>query len=126
MIGQFTEVYQKPEAKAVECHIHGEAAVSVVVQTHERDGYDYFDLVANLEIPGAPTSFAGMSGGGLWQIRLSKAESGEMFWDGKRYFRGVAFWESKQPDGRAIIRCHGPKSIFEKAWNSWGLPSKEG
>lgn len=122
MAGEFTEVQSSPEQKAVTCHIRGKAFISTVAQTHERNGHDYFDIGAKLDLPGSPKSFVGVSGGGVWQIRLSKAKSGEISWDGKRFFRGVAFWESKRSDGRMIIRCHGPKSIFEKAWDSWNLP----
>jgi hypothetical protein len=124
MVGEFTEVQADTETRTVTCHIHGEAFISAVQRTHELNGYDYFDLGAKLELPGVPSSFVGVSGGGLWQINLSMAKSGTISWDGKRYFRGVAFWESKEPDGQGIIRCHGPKSIFEKAWDSWGLPSR--
>jgi hypothetical protein len=124
MVGELTEVQPNPEARTVACHIHGEAFISAVQRTHEHNGYDYFDLGANLELPGAPSSFAGVSGGGLWQVKLSKAESGTISWDGKRYFRGVAFCESEKTDGHRMIRCHGPKSIFEKAWDSWALPSR--
>ena len=123
MIGQATDVETNKEAKTIQCHIQGEALISAVQQMHERNGYDYFDLGAKLDLPGTPSSFVGVSGGGLWQIKLSKAESGEISWDGKRFFRGVAFWESKESDDHLIIRCHGPKSIFEKAWDSWALPS---
>ena len=123
MVGKFTEVQPNPEQRTVTCHIQGEAFISAVQQIHEHNGYDYFDLGAKLDIPGTPSSFIGVSGGGLWQIRLSKAKSGEISWDGKRFFRGVAFWESKESDDHLIIRCHGPKSIFEKAWDSWALPS---
>lgn len=124
MVGESTEIQPIPEERAVVCHTHGKAFISVVQQTHEHNGYDYFDIGANFELPGVPSSFVGVSGGGLWQINISMAKSGTMSWDGNRYFRGVAFWESKKPDGRGIIRCHGPKSIFEKAWDSWGLPSR--
>jgi hypothetical protein len=123
MVGELTEVLPNLEQKTVTCHIHGEAFISAVQQTHERNDYDYFDLAAKLDLPGSPSSFVGVSGGGLWQIRLAKAKSGEILWDEKRLFRGVAFWESEKKDGYRMIRCHGPKSIFEKAWNSWALPS---
>ena len=122
MVGESTEVQSNPEARTVTCHIHGEAFISAVQRTHEHNGYDYFDIGANLQLPGAPSSFVGVSGGGLWQINLSMAKSGTISWDGKRYFRGVAFWESEITDGHRMIRCHGPKSIFEKAWELWALP----
>jgi hypothetical protein len=124
MVGEFTEVHANTETRTITCHIHGEAFISAVQRTHEHNGYDYFDLGANFELPGVPSSFGGVSGGGLWQINLSMAKSGTTSWDGKPYFRGVAFWESKKPDAQGIIRCHGPKSIFEKAWDSWVLPSR--
>ena len=123
MVGEFMEIQPNPEARTVECHLHGEAFLSAVQQTHENNGYDYFDLGANLELPGAPSSFVGVSGGGLWQVKLSMAKSGTISWDGKRHFRGVAFWESEKTNACRTIRCHGPKSIFEKAWDSWALPS---
>lgn len=123
MAGEFSEITSHPEEKTVEVHADGKAFFSLLQQKHQRDGYDYLDLGANLKLSGVPSSFIGVSGGGLWQIKLSMAKSGTISWDGKRYFRGVAFWQSAEDsDGRRIIRCHGPKSIFEKAWESWALP----
>jgi len=116
MVGEFSEFKPHPEAKTIEGHAHGSAFFSSVHQVHQRDGYDYYDLGANLQLPGVPSSFGGVSGGGLWEIKLSMTESGTISWDGKRYFRGVAFWESEKTGNHRIIRFHGPKSIFEKAW----------
>jgi hypothetical protein len=91
---------------------------------HERDGYDYVDVAVNLRLPDVPQSFGGVSGGGLWEIGLSKTPSGAISWDGKRRFRGVAFWQqSPTPDGLSMIRCHGPHSVFTSAWQSWELPT---
>jgi len=116
MVGEFSEFQAHPEARTIEGHVHGTAFFSSVQQVHQRDGYDYFDLGANLQLPGVPSSFGGVSGGGLWEIKLSMTNSKEISWDEKRYFRGVAFWQSEVSDGHRMIRCHGPKSIFEKAW----------
>lgn len=69
-----------------------------------------------MQLPGVPLSFGGVSGGGLWEIKLSMTSSKEISWDEKRYFRGVAFWQSEVSDGYRMIRCHGPKSSFEKTW----------
>lgn len=106
------------ETSTVECHIQGKAFFSAVQQTHEHNGYDYFDLGANLKLADVSSSFGGVSGGGFWQINLSMAKSRTVSWDGKRFFRGIAFWETEKTDGHRMIRCHGPKSIFEKAWES--------
>ena len=126
MVGEFSNIQTHPEARAIEVSVHGRAFFSFVQQVHQHDGYDFFDLGANLQLPGVPSSFGGVSGGGLWQINLSMAKSGTISWDEERYFRGVAFWESEKTDGHRMIRCHGPKSIFEKAWDSWALPSRMG
>ena len=127
MVGEFSEFQPHPETRTIEGHVHGTAFFSSVQQVHQRDGYDYFDLGANLQLPGVPSSFGGLSGGGLsggglWEIKLSMTNSKEISWDEKRYFRGVAFWQSEVSDDQRMIRCHGPKSIFEKAWESWALP----
>ena len=122
MVGQFSEVQTRQAANIVEANIQARAFFSVIQQTYQRDGYDYFDAGAKVELPGAPSSFGGVSGGGLWEIGLSMTKSGKISWDGKRYFRGVAFWQSPLSDGRRVIRCHGPKSIFERAWELWALP----
>ena len=122
MVGEFSEARPHPETGTIEGHAHGEALFSFVQQSHERDGYDYFDVGANLELPGVPSSFGGVSGGGLWDVHLSMAKSGTISWDGKRYFRGVAFWETEKSGSQRIIRCHGSKSVFEKAWELRGLP----
>jgi hypothetical protein len=125
MAGEFTEVEANDESKTIQCHIQGGAFISSVQKTHEYDGYDYFDIGSQLDLRGVPSSFVGASGGGLWQIRLSRSSSGEIRWDGKRFFRGVAFWESENTNGYRMIRCHGPKSIFKKAWDSWNLDAKD-
>ena len=126
MVGEFSEVQKHPETRTLEGHIHGEAFFSAVQQTHEHNGYDYFDLGANLKLPGVPSSFCGVSGGGLWDIKLSLTKSNEISWDEKRYFRGVAFWQSESSNDQRMIRCHGPKSIFEKSWELWALPRGRG
>ena len=116
MVGEFSEFQTHPETRTIEGHVHGTAFFSSVQQVHQRDGYDYFDFGANLQLPGVPSSFGGVSGGGLWEIKLSMTKFERVSWNERRYFRGVAFWHSEVSDGHRMIRCHGPKSIFENAW----------
>jgi hypothetical protein len=125
MVGQFSEVQRRPEARTIEANVKGRAFFSVVHQTHWRNGYDYLDLSAKLELPDVPSSFGGVSGGGLWEVGLSMTKSGTISWNGRRNFRGVAFWQSPPCDGRRVIRCHGPRSIFERAWVSLALPQDD-
>ena len=122
MVGQFSGVQYLPETRTIEATAQAEAVCSLVHQTHWRDGYDYLDLSAKFELSGVPASFHGVSGGGLWEVGLSMGKSGTLSWNGSRHFRGVAFWQSEPSDGRCVIRCHGPRSIFERAWESWELP----
>jgi len=122
MVGQFSQVERFLETKTIEATAQARAFFSMVQQTHQRGEYDYLDLGAKLELPGVPSSFGGMSGGGLWEVGLAMAKSGTISWNGRRHFRGVAFWQSEPSDGRCVIRCHGPRSIFERAWESWELP----
>lgn len=122
MVEQFSEVHQHPESSIVEVTAPAKAFFSMIQQTHDRKGYDYFDCGVMVNLPGVPLSFGGVSGGGLWEVGVSMAKSGKISWDGKRYFRGVAFWQSGVSGGRRIVRCHGPRSIFTKAWELWQLP----
>ena len=121
MVEQFSEVQPSLESGPTQVDIQMRAFFSIISKTHQRDGYDYFDLSAKLGLPGVPSTFAGVSGGGLWEIRLLIKESGEIVWDEKRHFRGLVFGQTPEANGRRLIRCHGPQSIFERAWESWGL-----
>lgn len=123
MVGEFSHVQRRAKGDAIfEGAVHGRAFFSGIRSAYERNGYDYLEPSAKLALSAVPSSFGGVSGGGLWEVRLSKTPAGKLSWDGRRYFRGVAFWESEiEGAGRRVIRCHGAKSIFEKAWKVWGL-----
>jgi hypothetical protein len=122
MVGQFSEVHNYPDRQIIEANVEGRAFFSGILETYQRNGHDYLDAGAKLELPGVPASFGGVSGGGLWEIGLSMTRSGKISWDEKLHLRGVAFWQSAVNDGRRIIRCHGPRSVYETAWKMWALP----
>ncbi len=122
MVGQFGEVQTRPEAGTIEFHAQGRGFFSNIRQMHLHEGYDYLDASVKLNLPDVPSTFGGLSGGGLWEVRLSRTKGGKISRDGIPHFRGVAFWETEESDGRRAIRCHGPGSIFERAWESWALP----
>jgi hypothetical protein len=125
MVGEFSNIERDREANRVELRISGRAVFSVVREVHERERYDYIDIGVRLELPGTPSTFRGVSGGGLWEIQLVE-KSGTIQWNGKPHLRGVAFWESAPSGDRCVIRCHGPRSIFERAWELWELPQQGG
>lgn len=71
MVGEFSEVQPRPEVRIIDANIQARAFFSVIHQTHQRNGYDYLDLGAKLELTGVPSSFCGVSGGGLWEGRCA-------------------------------------------------------
>jgi hypothetical protein len=123
MVGLFSEFHDYPDRKIIEANVEGRAFFSGILETYQRNGHDFLDAGTKLELPGVPASFGGVSGGGLWEIGLSMTKSGKISWDEKLHLRGVAFWQSPVNDGRRIIRCHGPQSIYETAWKLWALPA---
>ena len=106
-------------------HVSNKSFCGGVTLLNQCDGYDYLDLKAAQGLPGMPSSFVGVSGGGLWEIGLQMATSGEIKWDNKPHFRGVEFAQLPVSQGQRMIRCHGPRSIFEKAWEAWKLPFED-
>lgn len=124
VVQEKSEVKPRTESGLVLVNIRGEAFFGVTCTADTRDGYDYLTTPAKTTLPNVPASFKGVSGGGLWEIglNLNKA-TGEITWEREHHFRGVAFWEQPGPPNEIAIRCHGPMSIFEKAWAEWGLPT---
>jgi len=123
MVEGFSSVQHHLDVGSLEAQIHARSFFGGIDGTHERDGYDYLDAGVDMGLAGVPMSFGGVSGGPLWQIVLSMNSTGQIFWNGKKYVQGVAFWQSAIQEGRRVIRCHGPKSVFEKAWKERELPN---
>lgn len=74
----------------------------------ERDGWDYVDFEVYVETPtsAAPPSFGGVSGGGLWQLRIngSIVRGAEL--------EGLAFYQSEVKQNLRTIRCHGRRTVY--------------
>jgi hypothetical protein len=89
--------------------IHG-LFCDVEAEPKIRASFDYIDLSVNVSGPDTHSDFRGVSGGGLWKVRVYQNRS-----IGKTDFfgilEGVAFHQSDLVDGRRILRCHGPESI---------------
>ena len=118
-----SEVRARPEQRKFEADVQGRAFFSGIAGTLEVDGYDYLDVGADMALADVPPSFGGVSGAGLWQIRLSLSkQTGQVSWTGQKRLTGVAYWQSEMRNGRRVIRCHGPRTLFERAWAQWGLP----
>jgi hypothetical protein len=77
---------------------------------HEHEGFDYLDVYARLPPPSTVETFGGVSGGGLWRVKIyNNPETGEL--DSIAVLDGVAFYEFEVYGGAGTIRCHGRKSI---------------
>src|SRR6202050_3878053 len=77
---------------------------------HARNGFDYLDVEARLPLPSKVESFGGMSGGGLWKVKIySDPVTGKI--DSEAILDGMAFWARDVKDGSGVVRCHGPESI---------------
>jgi len=122
MVKDFSDVPTRPEEGLMVANVCVRGIFGSATPMDQRDGYDYLDLSVNLNLSGVPLSFVGVSGGGLWRIDLSMAKSGKIAWDSIPRFRGVEFGQSSVSEGHRMIRCHGPRSIFEGAWEEWQLP----
>lgn len=87
-------------------------------QTIDCDGYDLTDFgVSYDESTNAPCDYGGMSGGALWRIYIEEDSDGGLSIVDKRIF-GVAFHQSKLIDGKRIITCHGPRSVYGKLFSA--------
>jgi hypothetical protein len=111
-----SDVRSLPDQSLFEAIVRGRAFFGGIDQAHELHGWDYLDVGADISLEGVPNTFGGVSGGGLWQVQLAISETGQLSWNGERRFNGVAFWQSSVQGDRRVIRCHGPKGLFTKAW----------
>ncbi len=92
------------------------SAIGGIDKVIERDGFDYYDGKVTYDFQfDLPSTFVGMSGAGLWQVRL-KIEGGK-YGIRDRFFSGVVFYEIAEGGKVVMIRSHGRKSVYEYAIN---------
>jgi hypothetical protein len=120
LVGQKSTVEPVDEKRTVIARVRGEAFFGVTCTAERRGEYDYLTVYAKTTLREVPSSFGGISGGGLWEVTL-KMRGDSIISRGEHHFRGVAFWEEREAPDRIAIRCHGPHSIFHTAWAEWAL-----
>ena len=59
-----------------------------------------------------PSTFGGVSGGGLWAFSLGNPPFTEQSWDGKLLLAGVAFYETPDEGQGRRIQCQGPQTLY--------------
>lgn len=121
IVGEKSEVVHREDG-AVVANLRGDAFFGTLDKRTEVKGWDYLDLSADSSLPHVPDSFGGVSGGSVWQIDL-QMKNGSIGWDRKRLFRGVPFYQLRPKEGVQVLRCNGPKALYEAAWKEFGLPS---
>lgn len=82
-----------------------------------RDEFDYFDFPVEHEARAeSPVSWGGMSGGGMWQVRL-KRESNELKRAGL-LLAGVLYYQVATTPTSCGVIGHGLESVYAKAYNA--------
>lgn len=89
------------------------ASVCPAEAIHTCSRFDYIDLGIDATIKSALDTYFGMSGSGLWRVRIIRNQAGHLTWLPKELtLEGVAFWEKPIVAGHRVIRCHGRKSLY--------------
>jgi hypothetical protein len=77
----------------------------------EHGQYDYFDFKMTSSAPDIPTTWGGMSGGGLWRVLVYHSpETGKIDWAQRLW--GVIYWQFPLDNGYRTVRSHGRQSIL--------------
>ncbi len=80
--------------------------------------HDYFDFPVSFGArPFAPQSFEGMSGGGLWQVPLSKNDQGEIIHK-PSLLSDVVFYQVPSTETQCGVKCHGRPSLYNVAYEA--------
>lgn len=103
---------QKPDGEFLHTTLFGLVSLGIVDGYEERDRFDYYSVGVELNADDSlPTSYAGMSGGGLWQITIRR--NGDEIEPVDKYLSGVVYYQTEIKDDFRFIKCHGRKSIYE-------------
>lgn len=96
-------------------HSGGLLGYSCIGAAFKKDQFDYLDLAVDYNTAkDVPESFAGVSGGGLWQVKLTHNRIGDIGYRSPM-LSGVAFFQSDIENGKRFIRCHGIQSVYQVA-----------
>lgn len=91
----------------------GQPDHTIVVGDH-----DYFDFPVSYDARSiAPTSFGGMSGGGLWQIPLIRDAERQIKYE-TPLLSGVVFYQEPTTDNYCGVKCHGRASVYRIAFEA--------
>ena len=97
-------------------NLEAQAFFSGFEKYFEIDDFDYIEVKASYNTKDKlPKSFGGISGGGLWRVPMSISTSDiNTLKLGEPEFSGLVFYETQVTNNCRLLRCHGPKSIYNK------------
>lgn len=109
VVAERTDKALNPKTNTLLTGMTAIASPATILRESNAKGLDFLDIDIELapEVK-RPMSFAGMSGGGLWQVCLDA----ELRRERDRRLVGVAFYESESVNGRRTLTCHGPQTIY--------------
>ena len=92
---------------------YGLCGISGIRKEYENDGYDYLEMSIEYESHNEklPDSFGGVSGGGIWQVPLSRNNQGRLEPD-EYILSGVMFYQTQLQENQRFLRGHGRKVIY--------------
>lgn len=80
--------------------------------------HDYFAFpVSYGDRSVAPKSFGGMSGGGLWQVPLTRNAQGQIE-HRKPLLSGMVFYQEVTAETSCAVKCHGRQSVYRVAYEA--------
>lgn len=82
------------------------------------DDFDYIEVSVIYENgTDLPKVFGGISGGGVWRVKIEQTENGK-YRSYDPILSGVAFWGTPEKENRLHIICHGWRSIYNATYNA--------
>lgn len=81
----------------------------------QRSKFDYWEMPVEADANGAPNSYGGVSGGGVWKVILGKAPSADLSASKITgiFLSGVAFYQSAVKNNRRFLRAHGSDVVYK-------------
>jgi len=81
----------------------------------KKGDFVYWELAVEANANGAPTSYGGVSGGGLWKVIVGKTPHADLSSAKVTgiFLSGVAFYQSALKNERRFLRAHGADVVYK-------------
>lgn len=84
-------------------------------RAYEVGDHDYLEMDIDTDEEGVlPVSYGGMSGGGAWQVTLSRMPDRTLV-PSRFLFSGVIFYQGVRNGDERFLKSHGPRSVYRHA-----------